>query len=62
MKQKTTKKIGKKAEDEYMAADSHGLRSSNNDNNPNLPLIVDFNFQKGKKWQKTPGSVVRSPA
>ena len=34
---KQQRRLSKKAEDEYMAADSHGLRSSNNVNNPNLP-------------------------
>ena len=55
------RRLAKKADDEYIAAESHGLRSSNNASNPNLPLILDFNFQKGKKMAKN-GSVVRSPA
>ena len=50
---KQQRRLAKKAEDEYMAADSHGLRSSNNPSNPSLPSIVDFDFQKGKKWPKT---------
>ena len=46
---KQQRRMAKKAEDEYMAADSHGLRSSNNANKLNLLLIIDFNFHKKKK-------------
>lgn len=49
---KQQSRLAKKAEEEYIAADSHGLRSSNNPNNPSLPLIVDFNFQKGKNMAR----------
>ena len=53
-RQKKNEKMqqARRAENQFIAAERHGLRSTCNEDNPQLPLIVNLNFEKGKKWQR----------
>ena len=54
LRQKKNEKMqqARRAENQFIAAERHGLRGTCNKDNPQLPLIVNLNFEKGKKWQR----------
>ena len=53
-RQKKNEKMqqARRAENQFIASERHGLRSTCNKDNPQLPLIVNLNFEKGKKMAK----------